>query len=70
MLMASAKTAQKLSAFLVPAKQGGLYVNEYCYYFTVWVIGGMDIFKSEITKPVRNDYCGNCIKSTLSEFSR
>ena len=68
--MASAKTAQKLSAFLVSAIYGGLYVNEYCCYFAVWVAGGMDIFESEITKSVRNDYCGNCIKSTWSEFSR
>ena len=48
--MASAKTTQKLSAFLVPAKQGGLYVNEYCYYFTVRVIGGMDIVKTKLNK--------------------
>ena len=45
-------------------------MNEYCYYFVVRVTGGMDIFKNEITKLAGNDYRGNCIKSTLFEFSR
>ena len=38
------ETYAETVSFFGIGDEGGLYVNEYCYYFTVRVIGGMDIF--------------------------